>query len=151
MSEDFETKLSGLAAQILRDAIEDCDLLAASQMSMWAAGWGTTGRSGRHRIVSGVDRIVPHTYRGVRRYRQRVSRRGQLQGAVGFGSTPRPFQDHYASRRMVKGLSMERAAHRVASVTSVRPARRSAPMARLRRAAMALGPERVLTWDLSSW
>jgi hypothetical protein len=64
---------------------------------------------------------------------------------------PRPFQDHYVSPRMVKGLSMERAAHRVASVTSVRPARRSAPMARLRGAAMALGPERVLTRDLSSW
>ena len=52
---------------------------------------------------------------------------------------------------MVKGLSMERAAHRVASVMSVRPAMRSAPIARLRRVAMALGPDRVLTWDLSSW
>jgi hypothetical protein len=39
----------------------------------------------------------------------------------------------------------------VASVTSVRPARRNAPMARFLSAAMALGPERVLTWDLSSW
>jgi hypothetical protein len=64
---------------------------------------------------------------------------------------PRPFQDHYVSPRMVKGRSMERAAHRVASVTSVRPARRSALMARLRSAAIALGPDRVLTWDLSSW
>jgi hypothetical protein len=46
---------------------------------------------------------------------------------------------------------MERPAHRVASVTSVRPARRSAPIARLRRAAITLGPDRVLTLDLSSW
>ena len=63
----------------------------------------------------------------------------------------RPFQDHCVSPRMVKGRSMERAAHRVASVISVRPAIRSAPMARFLSAAMALGPERVLTWDLSSW
>ena len=40
---------------------------------------------------------------------------------------------------------MERPAHRVASVTSMRPAMRSAPIARLRRAAMTLGPDRVLT------
>ncbi len=52
---------------------------------------------------------------------------------------------------MVKGRSMERAAHRVASVMSVRPAMRSAPMARFLSEAMALGPERVLTRDLSSW
>jgi len=63
---------------------------------------------------------------------------------------PRPFQDHDVSPRMVNGRSMERPAHRVASVTSMRPARRSAPIARLRRAAMILGPDRVLTWDLSS-
>ena len=72
-------------------------------------------------------------------------------GAPGAGkTTPRPFQDHDVSPRMVNGRSMERPAHRVASVTSVRPARRSAPIARLRRAAMILGPDRVLTWDLSS-
>ena len=52
---------------------------------------------------------------------------------------------------MVNGRSRERPAHRVASVTSVRPAIRSAPIARLRRAAMTLGPFRVLTLDLSSW
>ena len=52
---------------------------------------------------------------------------------------------------MVNGRSMERPAHRVASVTSVRPAIRSAPIARLRRAAITLGPFRVLTLDLSSW
>src|SRR2546429_6371842 len=63
----------------------------------------------------------------------------------------RPFQDHDVSPRMVNGRSMERPAHRVASVTSVRPAIRSAPIARLRRAAMTLGPFRVLTLDLSSW
>ena len=69
----------------------------------------------------------------------------------GASATPRPFQDHYVSPRMVKGRSMERAAHRVASVMSVRPAMRSAPMARFLSVAMALGPDRVLTWDLSSW
>jgi hypothetical protein len=42
MSGDFDTKLSGLAAQILRDAVEPTDLLAAAQM-MLAAGWGMTG------------------------------------------------------------------------------------------------------------
>ena len=63
---------------------------------------------------------------------------------------PRLFQDHDVSPRMVNGRSMERPAHRVASVMSMRPARRSAPIARLRRAAMILGPDRVLTWDLSS-
>jgi hypothetical protein len=64
---------------------------------------------------------------------------------------PRPFQDHDVSPRIVKGRSMERPAHWVASVTSVRPAMRKAPMARLRRPAMILGPDRVLTLDLSSW
>ena len=67
------------------------------------------------------------------------------------GRAARPFQDHDVSPRMVNGRSMERPAHRVASVTSVRPAIRSAPIARLRRAAMTLGPFRVLTLDLSSW
>ena len=62
----------------------------------------------------------------------------------------RPFQDHDVSPRMVNGRSMERPAHRVASVAPVRPAMRSAPIARLRRAAMILGPDRVLIWDLSS-
>ena len=42
MSGDFDTKLSGLAAQILRDAVEPSYLLAASQM-MLAAGWNMTG------------------------------------------------------------------------------------------------------------
>ena len=52
---------------------------------------------------------------------------------------------------MVNGRSIDRLAHRVASVMSVRPARRRALMARLRMAAMILGPDRVLAWDLSSW
>lgn len=52
---------------------------------------------------------------------------------------------------MVKGRSMRRAAHRVASVISVRPASRRALMARLRSAAMILGPDQILIWDLSSW
>ena len=52
---------------------------------------------------------------------------------------------------MVNDRSMERLAHRVASVMSVRPARRRALMAGLRMAAMILGPDRVLTRDLSSW
>jgi hypothetical protein len=43
MSVNFDTRLSGLAAQILRDAVEASDQLAASQMSMLAAGWGLTG------------------------------------------------------------------------------------------------------------
>jgi hypothetical protein len=45
---------------------------------------------------------------------------------------------------------MDRSAHRAASVTSVRPDRRRALMARLRRAVMTLDPDRVLTWNLSS-
>ena len=39
---------------------------------------------------------------------------------------------------MANGRSMDRPAHRVASVTSVRPNRRRAQMARLRSAAMIL-------------
>jgi hypothetical protein len=50
---------------------------------------------------------------------------------------------------MVKGRSMERPAQRVASVMSVRPARRRAPIARLRKVAMILGPDRVRTFHLS--
>jgi hypothetical protein len=38
----------------------------------------------------------------------------------------RPFQDYDVSPRMVNGRSMERPAHRVVSVTSMRPAMRSA-------------------------
>jgi hypothetical protein len=52
---------------------------------------------------------------------------------------------------MVKGRFIRRLAHRVASVVSVRPASRRALMARLRRDAMILGPDRVLTRDLSYW
>jgi hypothetical protein len=52
---------------------------------------------------------------------------------------------------MANGRSIDRLAHRVASVTSVRPDRRRAQMAKFRSAAMILGPDRVLTWDLSSW
>lgn len=43
--------------------------------------------------------------------------------------------DHGVSPRIVKGLFMFRVAQRVASAMSVRPARRRAPMARLRSAA----------------
>jgi hypothetical protein len=66
-------------------------------------------------------------------------------------NSPRPFQDHDMRPRMAKGRSMDRPAHRLASVTSVRPNRRRAQIARLRRAAITLGPDRVLTCDLSSW
>jgi hypothetical protein len=45
---------------------------------------------------------------------------------------------------MVKGRSMRRAAHRMASVMSMRRASRRALMARLRSAAMILGPDRDL-------
>ena len=51
----------------------------------------------------------------------------------------------------MNGRSMDRLAHRVALVMSGRPARRRALMARLRMDAMILGPDRVLTCDLSSW
>ena len=78
-------------------------------------------------------------------------RHARLQQYLATPPAPRPFQDHDVRPRMVKGLSMERPAHRVASVMSGRPASRRAPIARLRRAAMILGPFRVLTWDLSSW
>src|SRR5438874_2543805 len=64
---------------------------------------------------------------------------------------PRPFQDHEVRPRIVNVLSMDWLAHRVASVTSARPDRRRAQIARLRRAAMILGLVRVLTCDLSSW
>jgi hypothetical protein len=57
------------------------------------------------------------------------ARLAMLQAAL--QTQPRPFQDHDVSPRMVNGRSMERPAHRVASVTSVRPAIRSAPIARL--------------------
>jgi len=52
---------------------------------------------------------------------------------------------------MVNGLLMLRQAQRVASVMSVRPARRSAPMARLRGQAMTRGPLRVRMRQWSSW
>ena len=74
-----------------------------------------------------------------------------LTGQVASGVEARPFQDHDVSPRMANGLSMDRQAQRVASVTSARPERRRAQIARLRRAAMTLGPDRVLTCDLSSW
>jgi hypothetical protein len=43
MSVDFDNRLSGLAAQILRDAVAALDLVAASQTSMFPVGWGMTG------------------------------------------------------------------------------------------------------------
>ncbi|MBV9729353.1 MAG: hypothetical protein JO309_08120, partial [Pseudonocardiales bacterium] len=46
-------------------------------------------------------------------------------------STPRLFQDHDVSLRILKGRCMSRAAARVASVMSRRPVSRMAPMARL--------------------
>jgi hypothetical protein len=60
----------------------------------------------------------------------------------------RLFQDRVVSPRMVNARWGRRLAHRVASVMSVRPVRRSAPMARLRRAAMTRGPDRVHTVEL---
>src|SRR6266702_2300277 len=58
--------------------------------------------------------------------------------------------DHVVSPRMVNGLCMLRVAQRVASAISVRPVRRRAPMARLRSAAMILGPDLVCTFESSS-
>ena len=46
---------------------------------------------------------------------------------------------------------MNRPAQRVASAMSARPASRWAPMERLRKAAMTLGPERVWAVESSSW
>jgi hypothetical protein len=43
MSVDFDTRLSGLAAQILRDDVEALNLLADSQMGALAVGLGMTG------------------------------------------------------------------------------------------------------------
>jgi hypothetical protein len=51
---------------------------------------------------------------------------------------------------MVKGRFILRLAQRVASVASCRPARCKAPTARILRVAMARGPERVRTVELSS-
>jgi hypothetical protein len=51
---------------------------------------------------------------------------------------------------MVKGRFMLRLAQRVASVVSWRPARCRAPTTRFLRVAMARGPERVWTVELSS-
>src|SRR5262249_39134973 len=48
------------------------------------------------------------------------------------------FEEPDLRPRMANGLSMDRLAQRVASVTSVRPERRRAQIARLRRAAMTL-------------
>jgi hypothetical protein len=72
-------------------------------------------------------------------------------GSGGRHLDPRAFQDHDVSPRIWRGRLMERAAHLVASVMSVRPAMRRAPTARLRRAAMMRGPDRVLTLEASSW
>ena len=86
-----------------------------------------------------------------RLYSQTIGSRRDLARRINqLAAGARPFQDHDVSPRMVNGR-MERPAHRVASVMSARPARRSAPIAGLRRVAMTLGPDRVLTWDLSSW
>jgi hypothetical protein len=60
------------------------------------------------------------------------------------------FQDHEVRPRMANGRSMDRPAQRVASVTSVRPNRRRAQMAGFCKTAMILGPDRILTRDLSS-
>jgi len=104
--------------------------------------------------------VAPPAARAVAASGSGLKSRGSSNDAQGSGKLrlantsafqARPFQDHDVSPRMVNGRSMERPAHRVASVTSVRPAMRSAPIARLRRAAMTLGPDRVLTCDLSSW
>jgi hypothetical protein len=43
MSVDFDTRLSGLAAQILRDAVKALNLLEGSQTGMLAVNWGATG------------------------------------------------------------------------------------------------------------
>jgi hypothetical protein len=62
----------------------------------------------------------------------------------------RPFQHHSVRPRMVNGLVMLRLAQRVASVMSIRPARRSALIARFRSEARTRGPDRVRTREWSS-
>lgn len=69
-------------------------------------------------------------------------------GGTGRGSGS--FQDRRVSPSMSNGRCMKRLAHRVAAVMSVRPVRRSAPMARLRSPAMTWGPDLVLVLDSSS-
>src|SRR5262249_40844 len=66
------------------------------------------------------------------------------------GWVSRSFQDHGVSLRILKGRCMLRLAARVASVMSRRPVSRMAPMARLGRAAMTRGPERVRAVEWSS-
>ena len=111
-------------------------------------GFPDSGRLWRHQVPALAEagfQVIAPDLRG-------YGRSGKPEAIEAYSLLhPRPFQDHDVSPRIVKGRSMERPAHRVASVTSVRPARRRAPMARLRRPAMILGPDRVLTWDLSSW
>ncbi len=68
----------------------------------------------------------------------------------GLGHGRSEIVDHGVSRRMVKGRSVLRVAQRVASAMSLRPARRIAPTARLRRVAMTLGPDLVWTLESSS-
>lgn len=63
---------------------------------------------------------------------------------------PRSFQDHDTSLRILKGRSLARSAQRVVSVMSRRPVSRMAPTARLRRAAMTRGPDRVRALEWSS-
>jgi tetratricopeptide (TPR) repeat protein len=121
--------------------------LAAQEPSKFdlALALALSGLAATCREFGRWDDAIDASTRAIRLYEQ-IS-----QTTTSSSPGPRPFQDHDVSPRIVKGRSMERPAHRVASVTSVRPAMRKAPMARLRRPAMILGPDRVLTWDLSSW
>src|ERR1039457_2667725 len=112
--------------------------------------WEAYKRVKANKGAPGVDRQSPEEFESDLRDNLYKVWNRMSSGAYFPPPVPRPFQDHDVSPRMVNGRSIERPAHRVASVMSMRPAMRSAPIARLRRAAMTLSPDRVLTWDLSS-
>ena len=68
----------------------------------------------------------------------------------GFGEVVgRPFRDHVSPRR-VRGRRASRALRRRPAAMFVVPARRRAPMARLRQVAMARGALPVRSWEASS-
>jgi len=64
MSVDFDTRLSGLAAQILRDAVAALELLAGSQMSVVPGGWGM-GMTGSFPAVTGSFPAVPGSFQAL--------------------------------------------------------------------------------------
>ena len=97
---------------------------------------------------TGADRLVVVLKPGNAGGAKGTGHPGLLGGQPGLPAGS--FQDHGISLRVVKGRFMARVAQRVASEMSCRPVSRRAPMARLRRAAMTRGPDRVRAAELSS-